>query len=326
MVLAQVMRVDQATVQKLGIRTQKVRVESHSPETRAPAQLKADMGKSVEVYSPLEGVVKRLYVREGDRVRRGQLLAEVYSPRIAELSAQIRMAQVRLQTAEEALKREELLYKEEVIPYARYFSAKVEYDRALAEYRALLQSRDSLGETRGDNLLVRSPGAGVMVEQKAVLGSSVGLGSPLFKVQDFSRLWAYAYAEPGLRVEGRSYLEYEGKLYPAVLEWVSPRLDPATGKQVLRFVVENTDGKLKEGLKAQIILRGKEQKGVWLPASALQKVRGEHVVFVRVQDGFEVRKVRVILSSGEKVLVEGISDGEEVAVSGVIFLRAQAEK
>lgn len=326
LVFAQVIKVDQEVAQKLGIRTQRVKIESRSPEIRIPAQLKADQSKGVEVYSPLEGVIKRLYVKEGDKVKKGQLVAEVYSPRVAELNAQVRMAQVRLQSAEEALKREELLYKEEVIPYSRYFSAKVEYDRALAEYRVLLQSRSSLGEIREEKLLIRSPGDGVVVEQKVVLGSSVGLQSPLFKVQDFSKLWAYAYAEPGFKVDEKGYLEYDGKLYPAKLEWVSPRLDPATGKQVLRFAVENKDGRLREGLKVQVVIKGKEQKGVWLPAEAVQKVKGQEVVFVKVRDGFEVKKVRILFVSEGKVLVDGLLDGEEVAISGVIFLKAQAER
>lgn len=325
-VFAQVIRVDQQLAQRLDIKTQKVRVENVSPEIRMPAQLKVDMSRGVEVHSPLEGVIKRMYVKEGDIVKKGQPLAEVYSPRVAELNAQLRLAQVRLQTAEDALKREELLYKEEVIPYARYYAAKVEYDKALAEYRALLQSRNSLGEIKGEDLLIRSPGYGVVVEQKAMLGSSVGLGSLLFRIQDYSKLWAYAYAAPGLKPEGRGFFEYDGKLYPASLEWTSPRLDPATGMQVLRFLVDNSDGKLKEGLKAHVVIKGKEQKGVWLPAVAVQRVRGQEVVFVKVREGFELRKVKALFTSGDKVLLDGISEGEEVAVGGVIFLKAQAEK
>ncbi len=326
LVFAQVIRVEEAIMQKLGIKTQKVKVEVQSPELRLPAQLRADMGKSVEIYSPLEGIVKRIYIKEGDEVKKGQPLAEVYSPKVAELNAQIRMAHVKLQTAEENLKREELLYREEVIPYARYFSAKVEYDKALAEYRALLQSRDSLGEIRGEHLVIRAPNSGVVVEQKAVLGSSVGLGSPLFKVQDYSRLWAYAYAEPGFKVEGDSFVEYEGKSYPARLEWVSPRLEPATGKQVLRFVVENKDRRLKEGLKVHVILRGKLQRGVWLPKEAVQKVKGQDVVFVKTGEGFLPRKIKVLSSSEKAFLVDGLSEGEEVAISGVVFLKTQAER
>ncbi len=326
LVFAQVIRVDQQTIQKLGIKTQRVKVESYSPQRSLPAQLMTDLKGAVEVYSPLEGIVRRLYTKEGDQVRKGQPLAEVYSPRVAELNAQIRMAQVRLQTAEENLKREELLYKEEVIPYARYFSAKVEYDKALAEYKALLQSRNSLGEIKGDHLVIRSPGSGVVVEQKAVLGSSVGLGSLLFKVQDYSRLWAYAYAEPGFRLEGNSFVEYEGRLYPARLEWVSPRLDPATGKQVLRFVVENKEGKLKEGLRVNLVVQSKPQRGVWLPKEAVQKVKGQDVVFVKVAEGFQPKKVKVLHVSDKALLVDGLSEDQEVAISGVIFLKAQAEK
>ncbi|MCS6957293.1 MAG: efflux RND transporter periplasmic adaptor subunit [Aquificaceae bacterium] len=325
LVFGQVIKVDENTMRKLGIRTQVVKVEDQKLEVRLPAVLRANPTLSVEIYPPIEGIVKRLHVKEGDRVSKGQLLAEIYSPKIAEINAQIRMAQVRLKNAEEALKREELLYKEEVIPYARYFSAKVEHERALSEYKALLESRSSLGEVRGDNLLVRSPKGGIVVEQKAVLGSSVGLQSPLLKIQDFSTLWAYAYAEPGFQPESEGFIEYENRIYPMKLEWISPRLEPQTGKQIIRFSVENRDGKLKDGIRVNVVLRKKGMRGVWLPSQAVQRMR-EDVVFVRNKEGFVAKSVRVLFREDERVLVQGLSDGEEVAVSGVIFLKAQLGK
>ncbi|MFN3598932.1 MAG: efflux RND transporter periplasmic adaptor subunit [Aquificaceae bacterium] len=325
-VFANLIKVNEDTIQKLGIKTQSVKIEEARLEDSLPAVLKSDPSLSVEIYSLLEGVIKRLYVKEGDRVKKGQILAEIYSPRIAEINSQIRVLEVKLKKAQEVLKREELLYKEEVIPYAKYFSAKVEYETALAEYKAMLQNRSSLGEIREDNLIIRSPYSGVVLEQKAVLNSSVGLQSPLFKIQDYSRLWAYAYAEPSYKPKREGYVVWEEKQYSAKLEWISPKLDPQTGKLVLRFLVENKDYRLKEGLRVNIKAKGQGVQGFWLPAQAVQEVRGDSVVFVRVRDGFLPKKVKKLRQEGNRVLVEGLSQGDLVAIEGTIFLKSQVEK
>ena len=325
-VFANLIKVNEDTIQKLGIKTQPVKIEEARLEDSLPAVLKSDPSLSAEIYSPLEGIIKRLYVKEGDRVKKGQILAEIYSPRIAEINAQIRVLEVKLKKAQEVLKREELLYKEEVIPYARYFSAKVEYETALAEYKAMLQNRSSLGEIKEDSLIIRSPYSGVVLEQKVVLNSSVGLQSPLFKIQDYSRLWAYAYAEPDYKPEREGYVVWEEKQYPAKLEWISPKLDPKTGKLVLRFLVENKDYRLKEGLRVNIKVKGQGMRGFWLPAQAVQEVKGDPVVFVRVRDGFLPKKVKKLRQEGNRVLVEGLSQGDLVVIEGTIFLKSQVEK
>lgn len=322
---AQVIKVDTKTMETLGIRVQKVKLTEEAKEVSFPAVLDWDKSATHEVYSPLEGIVKKLYVKEGSFVKRGQLLAEVFSPRLAELNAQIRMAQVKLKTAEENLKREELLYKEEVIPYARYFSAKVEYEKAKSEYSALLKNLSSFGEVRGNNLLLRSPIEGIVLEQKVASGSSVDLQKPLFKLQDTSKLWAYAYTDPTFSVKDVKavFIEFEGNRYSAKIDWVSPQLDPQTGKQVIRLSLR---APLKAGLKTRAVFSFGKYRGVWLPVQALQKVKGREVVFVKDKEGFKVYPVKALIEKDGLVLVEGLKEGQEVAVSGTIFLKAQAER
>jgi len=182
LVFSQSIKVDEKTQQKLDIKLYTVRQEEVKEKLTFPATVSEYAGLVAEVYSPVSGVIKKLYVKEGDRVKKGSPLALIYSPQVADLLTQIRNAEIRLKTAEETLKREEMLYKEEVIPYARYFSAKVEYEKARGEYRALLLSLRSFGEVVGDSVLIRSPINGYVVEQKVFLGSGVDVSKEMFKI------------------------------------------------------------------------------------------------------------------------------------------------
>lgn len=68
-------------------------------------------------------------------LKKGQVLLTVYSPKIADIQANIEMAKVKVDTARQVLEREEMLYKEEVIPYVRYYNAKIEYQKAVGELK-----------------------------------------------------------------------------------------------------------------------------------------------------------------------------------------------
>lgn len=328
--IAQIITVDEKTIKQLGINLYEVKAVEETEEIKAPGKVSEYAGLVAEVHPPVSGVVKKLYVKEGDRVKKGSPLALVYSPQIADLRAQLRMAQVRLKTAQETLKREEMLYKEEVTPYARYYGAKIEYEKAKGEYEALLASLRSFGEVVGDGVLIRSPINGYVVEQKVFVGSGVDTSKLMFKVRGYELLWVYAYVQPsqidGIKKGMVGYIPWQGKKVLGKVDYISYEVDPDTKRVPVRLLVNNKEDLLRPGLMVDVVLALGKTKGTWLPAQAVQKVKGQDVVFVKVPKGFEVRKVRKLKEEDNKVLVEGLKEGEKIAVSGLVFLKAKVEQ
>lgn len=327
---AQFIKVDDATLGKLDIRLYEVKPKEEKLELKLPARVEEYASLVAEVHSPITGVVKRLYVKEGDKVKKGSPLALVYSSQIADLQAQVRMAYARLRTAQETLKREELLYKEEVIPYARYYSAKVEYEKAKAEYEALLSSLRSYGEVVENALLVRSPISGVVVQQKVFVGSGVDPSKEMFKIHNHEKVWVYAYALPQdterVKKGTKGYVLWSGKRVEGFVDYISHEVDPNTKRVAIRLLVNNPKDLLRPGQMVDVVLEVGKVQGFWLPSQAVQRVKGQEVVFVRVQGGFQVRRVNKLKEENNMVLVEGLKAGERVAVSGLVFLKAQAER
>ena len=330
LVFSQSIKVDEKTQQKLGIKLYTVKQEEVKEKLTLPATVSEYAGLVAEVYSPVSGVIKKLYVKEGDRVKKGSPLALIYSPQVADLLTQIRNAEVRLKTAEETLTREEMLYKEEVIPYARYFSAKVEYEKSKGEYKALLLSLRSFGEVVGDSVLIRSPINGYVVEQKVFLGSGVDVSKEMFKIHGHEKLWVYAYALPedAMKVKKgtKGYVLWQNIRVPGYVDYISHEVDKNTKRVPIRLLVDNRQDLLRPGLMATVELELGKVSGFWLPAEAVANVKGKDVVFVKTPEGFSVAEVKVLRREKDKVLVEGLKTGQQVAVSGVIFLKAQAEK
>lgn len=328
---SEVIRIDNETQKRLGIKLWEVRLLEVEEELRLPAQVSEYSGLVSQVYSPVAGVVRRIFVKQGDYVKRGKVLASVYSPHVADLQAQIRMAQVKLKVAEETLKREEMLYREEVIPYARYYGAKIDYEKAKGEYHALLQSLRSFGEVKGDEVLIRSPISGYVIEQNVFTGSGVDISKEMFKVHSHEKLWVYSYARPEdvdmVRKGTKGYILWKGEKVWGYVDYVSHEVDQNTKRVPVRLLVDNKEDLLRPGLMVDVFIKVGSLKGFWIPAQGVQKVKGDDMVFVRTHDGFETRKVKRIKEEKDMVLVSGnLKEKEKVAVSGVIFLRNQIER
>ncbi|MFN3813230.1 MAG: efflux RND transporter periplasmic adaptor subunit, partial [Aquificaceae bacterium] len=328
---SEVIRIDNETQKKLGIKLWEVRLQEVEEEMRLPAQVSEYSDLVSQVYSPVAGIVRKIFVKQGDYVNRGKVLASVYSPQVADLQAQIRMVQVRLKVAEETLKREDMLYKEEVIPYARYYGAKIEYEKAKGEYQALLQSLRSFGEVKGDEVLIRSPIRGYVIEQKVFTGSGVDVSKEMFKVHSHEKLWVYSYARPeevGRVWKGmKGYILWKDQRVWGYVDYISHEVDPNTKRVPVRLLVDNRKDLLRPGLMVDIFLWIGSVEGFWIPTQGVQKVKGGHIVFVKTNDGFETRKVKKVKEEKDMVLVSGnFKEKERVAVSGVIFLKNQIER
>jgi cobalt-zinc-cadmium efflux system membrane fusion protein len=329
LVFSQTVKLNKEVEQKLGIKLYTVRTTQVKQQLRLPSVVGEYSNLVAQVFPPVSGIVKKLFVKEGDKVKKGSPLALVYSPHIADLQAQIRMSEVKLKTAKETLSREEMLYKEEVIPYARYYSAKIEYERAKGEYQALLASLRSFGDVVGDALLIKSPIGGYVVEQKVFLGSGVEPSKEMFKIHSHEKLWVYAYALPedALKVRKgmRGYTIWQNYKAEGTVDYVSHEVDQNTKRVLIRLLVNNVKDLFKPGLMTETVIQTGSTWGVWIPLQAVQRVKDKDVVFVRVDGGFEIRTIRKLMQDGNNVLVEGLKDGEKIATSGLIFLKSQAE-
>ncbi len=162
--------------------------------------------RQVVVKSPISGVVQRLYVREGDRVRPGQPLARIV-PDIAQANtfARIRADIAAAEIARENTKREydrgQDLLASQGITQSELDQRRVAYEQAentLRVARELLRLVEQSGVTAGDTAQwarITAPSAGVVIlrgveEGETVVGgtSAFGGGTELFTIADLSSL------------------------------------------------------------------------------------------------------------------------------------------
>ncbi|MEO0152278.1 MAG: efflux RND transporter periplasmic adaptor subunit [candidate division WOR-3 bacterium] len=317
-------KLDEKLQKKLDIKLYEVKVQEIIEEIRLPAKTEEYTPLVAEIYSPIPGIIRNVFVKQGDYVRKGQVLVSIYSPQLTDIQA-------KLKVAEENLKREEMLYKEEVIPYSRYYNAKVEYEKIKAEYEALVNSFKYSGEIRGNEIFIKAPISGYISKQEIFLGSSVDISKRMFMIHSHEKIWVYSYARPEesqrIKIGMKGYVIWNNIKVWGYVDYISYELDHNTKRVIIRLLIDNKDDILKIGLPVEAVIQIENIKGIWIPSQALQRISGNYVVFLRVKDGFEIIKVEKIKEKDNMVLIRGnIKEGDKIAVSGTIFLKSQIEK
>ncbi|MGC8868977.1 MAG: efflux RND transporter periplasmic adaptor subunit [Sulfurihydrogenibium sp.] len=312
-----------------GIKTIKVKKEVAYDVDEYPGVVIEDPTKTAVISSPVEGIIDSIFVKKGSFVKKGQTVATVVSPEINQILSQIEVAKVKVQTTKNILDRDELLYKEEVIPYSRYFSSKVEYENALANLRALEKTLASYGTVKNGKLLINAKTSGVVLELYAFVGSPVNVGKEIGKIANLDEVIVVAQV-PYEKVSNIKPNDTAIILTPDKSEFfgkvilVDYQLNPQTRRNEIRIIAKNKGFQLKPNMFVNVRFSKVKESGLIIPKSAVIVHAYRNYVIVKENNKYKLREVVVGKSLDDKVVViSGLNEGEEVVVSGVNLLKKE---
>lgn len=279
----------------------------------------------------------------GDRVERGQLLAEVVPSvggggNLAAILLQQDKARIAVGVAEREVERVRGLVEQGAIPARRQQEAESSLARARAELagaeRLLAQHQGTVSGGRAPGgLRITAPITGVVTEVPVVAGSFVEEGETLFSVVDTSHLWLAARVPESQRgraavVSGGTFRTPDGQWHrlpeSAVGHAPSPVLDVVDRTFPLRVPLENPDGALAAGTHVLVDLAvGEPEPRRVMPRSAVVYEQGVPVVYVMTEgESFVRRVVHARGEVGDLVLVqEGVEVGERVVSTGALYVK-----
>jgi cobalt-zinc-cadmium efflux system membrane fusion protein len=343
---ANTVEVDQAMLRDLRITTRPVESRTGGELVMLLGELAVDQRAYAEVGTPVAARVTRLLVNAGDRVRRGQTLAELTSPELGRERAEYLSARARLTLAEAALERKRGLAAEKIVPLREVQEAESAAGEARAALRASRAAIAAFGvEPPADDgdgatasaFALRSPVAGSVIERTAVVGQMLDPAAPAFRIGDLSTLWltVHAFERDAVRIRQR----VEARLhFPALPGQDFEGTVTVVGDQVLRdsrtvpirIDVRNRNHLLRPGMSATATLPVGAAGApiLTVPVASVQRVRNEWCVFLPRDAGhFEIRRIgRGRDLAGEVEVLSGLRAGEAIVVDGAFLLKAQAEK
>jgi membrane fusion protein (multidrug efflux system) len=286
-----------------------------------------------EVRSRLEGDVEGVYVREGEAVRAGQLLARFDAGDQAGLArsadADVAAARSELGTAEWTLEQNAELHREGAIPERDVRVAQ----QAVAAARARLaaaQARSGSSRREVTDTRVVAPSAGIIERRMVNPGEHVNRNVALFTLVrgDVLELAAAVPERAATGVQAGQSVRFtaDGSQFEGRVARISPSVDPGSRSVTVYVQVPNAEGRLRAGTFASGRIVSRVLDGALVvPLAALREgTAGGDAVVYRVVDGkIDVATVTVGLRDETQGLVEitgGLSEGDRVVVGNVGIL------
>ena len=283
------------------------------------------------------GRIERLHVSAtGERVKRGQVIATLYSPEVYSSHQDLIQARQQLERLREG-----------ATASARG-AAEAALDAARDRLRLLgVPAREVRAMERADKpserVRIRTPFGGTVIERLATQGSYVETGTGLYRVADLSTLWvqldAYESDLPVLKAGQDVVLRVEalpGELFTGRVTFVDPVLDPKTRTARVRIEVDNQDRRLRPGMFVEANVKGDatgeptDAAPLVVPATAPLFTGRRSVVYVEVPDAdaptYEARVVTLGTRMGDLYpVLAGLTEGERVVVHGAFAIDADLQ-
>lgn len=304
-----------------------------SPTLVLPAVVEADPARTVAVLTPLGGRLTKLEVGLGDRVKRGQILAVIDSPDLAQAYDDDQKAAVADALAAKNLERQVAQNTLGVASDRDLDQAKSDRAQAAAEYARTESRLKMLGTVPGRVtrlLSVTAPVDGSVISLSVATGAMINDPTMnLMTVADLGAVWVTAMvAEKDIASVSRnqeadiSLLAYPDRPLHGKVSFVADVVEPDSRRTKIRIAVANTDYALKPNMYAKVTLSGTQRQAVLLPSSALLMNNDRTSVFVATAPWtFERRVVDPQLDEGAVVAIRsGVAAGEQVVVRGGILL------
>ncbi len=338
---------DPSALQRLGIQVAPAGGVHGVQILHVPGTFEYNLEKYAEVGSIVDGRITSLSSRVGDIVKKGQHLATLSVPSIAQAQSQYISAQAAALVAKEHAERERALLKKQLTTaheaeLASSDAIRTEADMAAAaaRLRVLGVSLPSGGKTilGAGSLTLVAPIGGVVVKRDAVLGRYLQPNETAFVIADPTSLWAtvdvYENDLPYFKVNAEVELTVDalpGKIVKGKVFLIEPQVGRETRMLRARIAVDNANGELKPGLfvRASIKIEDeKHDKTLPVPSSAVQPLGESDVVFIEIQPGkYEIRNVRIGRRTAQVAeILEGLRDGERIVVEGAFLLRGEVTK
>lgn len=307
---------------------QLVKVESTRLKTSVESVGRVEQPEAqlATVPARVGGRIDQLYVQfTGENVRRGQAIAEIYSPELVASAEEYRLALQNRDRMRGSSEKDAIESSNDLVAASR---------RRLELWGVSKKQIDAAAEGNASlHVTIYSPAGGSVVERKVTRGQYVNAGDPLFTVADLNTVWVKAdvyefqlpQIQPGQMVEITSDA-LPDKILHGRVDFIEPQANPQTRTIPVHVHVPNPAMRLRPGMyiRANFVSPAKRETLV-VPRSAVLDTGTRKLVYIAKADGiFEAREIQTGAPSEELYpVLSGLKAGEQVVTNGNFLIDSQ---
>lgn len=257
--------------------------------------------EEMNISPSLTGIIEKIYVEVGDRVRKGDTLVrmdqnQLNTTRLAYANLQIEMNRVRM------------LLESEAISQQTYDQTKLSFDQTAESLRFL-----------EENTFVRAQYDGVISSKSYEDGELYAGAQPILRLTQISELKAYVNVpetyfpkvKEGMKVNVYSDI-YPDKVFPATIEIVYPTIDPASHTFTLKLRIPNRSELIRPGMYVSTVLDLGRTEALVVPYQSVLRLIGSNNRYVFVDDAGVAKRVFVEIGERHDQTIEISSDSLKV--------------
>ncbi|PTV93311.1 Cu(I)/Ag(I) efflux system membrane fusion protein [Rhodobacter aestuarii] len=314
-----VVQLDAAEINAIGVRTALATSDEIAPQIRTVGFAEWNEHRTAHIHTRVEGWIERLEVRAiGDRVAKGDLLFELFSPEVGAATAEL----VRAIQAEP---------NSRIVEIAKNRLRSIGLEDQQIERIATTRQAER-------NIAIYAPQDGVVVALEAAEGMYLKPDVRALTLTDPAKIWVIAEVferdlgrlSLGMRANAR-FDHLPGTTFAGQIDYIYPELDKGTRTLPVRLVFDNANGQLRPGMFSSVTLEGADRRmAVTVPSEALIRTGRAERVILKTGDGtFRPRLVTTGLrdgfgAGGRTEVIQGLQAGEEVVASAQFLIDSES--
>lgn len=282
--------------------------------------------ENIVIYPEISGILQQVYVKEGQNVSKGQVLANIDD---GGLSQQVAQLQIQADLAKTTFERQERLWNQKIGSEIQYLQAKSNYE---AQSKAVNQMKVQLGKTS-----VKAPFSGVIDDIMTEQGSVVAPGqSQLMRIVSLNNMYIEVDVPENyindVTKNKNVIVEFPilDKVLNAKIRQAGNFINPANRSFKIEVAVPNKDKSIKPNLTAKLKINDyTNKKALLIPQSIIsENANGEQYVYVVTDQNQEneAHVKRVIIQTGKTQgdvieVLSGLENGSEIIKEGARSVR-----
>ena len=278
--------------------------------------------QNVLIYPEMQGVLQKVYVKDGQKVNKGQLLATIDD---GGLSSQVAQLKTQAQLAKTTFERQKRLWEQKIGSEIQYLQAKTNYEAIESNVK---QMQSQLGKSS-----IRAPFSGIIDDVIKDQGTVVspGPGSEIFRIVNLSDMYidvevpeTYLGSIKNGK-EAKVYFPVLGDSVKTTIRQTGNFINPGNRSFTVEIAVPNKNGNIKPNLSARVQLNDyTSENAILVPQSIVsENAEGEQYVYKaeELNDNNEAVAKKIIISTGKTQdgfveIVSGIEDGNHIIKEG----------
>lgn len=315
---------EKKTAKKVKVRTTKVIEKEMSIPVHCSGKLSSKEESKLSFKTG--GIISGIFADEGQRVKKGEVLAKL---NLSEIQAQVNQARLGLDKAERDFTRANNLYKDSVVTLEQLQDVTTALDIA--------KSNVKIAEFNLQFSTINAPSNGKILKRVAEENEIVGPGSPVFLFASTDNDWVARVNITdkdifSLLLNDKADIKFDAypdRVFHATVTEIGSSADPYTGTYEVELTLKQTNTKFASGLIASVdIYPSKKEKFMLISVNALIEGNESEGYVYQIINSNQLKKMKISIHkiTDEYLIIKsGIKPGAEIITEGVSYVNGTSE-